>query len=48
MAMVVIWFFLRWRAGGGKRKEVVDLCTDEDVVFASIIGGVRKKAWVTI
>ena len=48
MAMVVIWFFLRWRAGDGKRKEVVDLCTDEDVVFASIIGGVRKKAWVTI
>ena len=43
MAMVVIWFFLRGRAGGGKRKEVVDLFdrTRVDVVFALIISGVR-------
>ena len=43
--MVVIWFFLRGRAGGGKRKEVGDLFVFDktlmDVVFALIIGGVR-------
>ena len=40
MAMVVIWFFLRGRAGGGGFVYVFDK-TRMDVVFALIIGGVR-------